>query len=454
MIVTFDPCIGTTNPDINARYMNFLRCVTAAATAAAGTTTLTVNPWTSSSAIDATKNCIISVDANTEAGGWTTSTGTVPHNVINSGSFTAISSAGAYNVASSYKADFYNASGKSAVPYNKMTFHIPVTNTYDTSGYAGPVMPGAWSSHPYVQVTFGCSTTIDFSDTGYVPSNATTNQYNTRSSTINKDISTTSAPYYIYSASVIPRMDYMSQNNCKFRIAVTANYCIIWTERYDSTYAGGYHVNQTSHNPGFSPYGAIMYMGLRETQPWENSLNFNPPWVTWSWLNNAQTSGSSYAGYGSNHVRAFMAGIDNAGGVATSASVRDVTNNYQNAVFNDGSFDSGNALQTPIFFPRRWDGTTSTSQLRGGTTSNIQYPPQADTSTGVQVPGAYPIVIRAKTSGNWNPGGQCRGIYKSISMPWTTQKLYWTAANQTFTINGENYIPVVFNEEMFLIRNI
>jgi len=454
MIVTFDPCIGTTNPTNAARYMNFLRCVTAACTAAAGTTSLTVNPWTSTTAIDATKNCIISIDANTEAGGWTTSTGTVAHNVVNSGSFTTMVSAGAYNAATSYKADFYNASGKSQFPYNKLSFHMPVNNTIDSSGYAGPVMPAAWESHPAVCCTIGSSTSMDWTDTTWQPTNNTNNFNNSsgRSFTSFKRFSLQSAPYYTQELGPVPYMSSLAQNERKFRIAVTANYCIIWMERYDNTYAAGYNVTQNSYGQG-SAWGGILYMGLRETQAWENSLNFNPPIVMWEWMNRAQTSVTTYQSYSQNNVGAWMATIDNAGGVSTAGTGKTVSNSYSTANWQDAKFNSSNALQTPIFYSRSIDGSSSDSPYAGGSTTRIQYPPQADTSTGVQVPGAYPIVIRSNTSASWNAGGQIRGMYKSISMPWTTQKLYWTAANQTFTVNSENYLPIVINEDMFLIRN-
>lgn len=453
MIVTFDPSIGTTNPSNAARYMNFLRCVTAACTAAAGTTSLTVNPWTSTTAIDATKNCIISIDANTEAGGWLTSTGTVAHNVVNSGSFTTMASAGVYNVASSYKADFYQASGKSQFPYIKLSFHMPVTNTQSMDGYTGPTFPGSWESYPGVCCTYGASTSMDWTDTTWQPTNNTTNfSNNGRSFTSGKCFSTQTPPYYTQTSSAIAWMNSFAQNERKFRIAVTANYCIIWMERYDNTYAAGYNVSQNSYGQQ-SAWGGFLYMGLRETQAWENSLNYNPPIVMWEWLNRAQTTVTTYQSYANNCVGAWMATIDNAGGISTAGSVKGVQNGYSTGNWQDAKFNSGNALQTPIFYSRHIDGTGSDSPYAGGSTSRIQYPPQADTSTGVQVPGAYPIVIRSNTSGAWNAGGQIRGMYKSISMPWTTMKLYWTAANQTFTVNNENYLPIVINEDMFLIRN-
>jgi len=89
MIVTFDPYINNTASG-DAIYVNFLRCVTAIATAAANTTTLTVNPYVNNTGtVDNTKNCIVSIDANTEAGGWTTS---ASHNVPSSATFTSMNS--------------------------------------------------------------------------------------------------------------------------------------------------------------------------------------------------------------------------------------------------------------------------------------------------------------------------------------------------------------------------
>jgi hypothetical protein len=87
-----------------------------------------------------------------------------------------------------------------------------------------------------------------------------------------------------------------------------------------------------------------------------------------------------------------------------------------------------------------------------GVTTATLNPPQADPVTGLQVPGAYPIIIRSTVNDAYNPGGACRGIYKSLSMTFANMKNYWTAANQTFIINGETYIPLVIREDMWLIR--
>ena len=108
---------------------------------------------------------------------------------------------------------------------------------------------------------------------------------------------------------------------------------------------------------------------------------------------------------------------------------------------------SSNALQTPIFMMRQMDSNSS-----GGSSSAVLNPPQADPDTGLLVPAAYPIIIRSTSDGAYNAGGRCRGIYKSLSMPWANMKTYWTAENQTFNINGEPYLPLVIRDDMWLVR--
>ena len=45
-----------------------------------------------------------------------------------------------------------------------------------------------------------------------------------------------------------------------------------------------------------------------------------------------------------------------------------------------------------------------------------------------------------------------KGIFKSLSMPYATMKNYWQSANQTFTISGQTYMPIVINSDMWLLR--
>ena len=89
--------------------------------------------------------------------------------------------------------------------------------------------------------------------------------------------------------------------------------------------------------------------------------------------------------------------------------------------------------------------------------TNIIYKPGVDNTTGLAVPPAFPIMIRRSTSDAWNPGGALRGIYKSLSGPIAYLRNYF-ANGQTFTIYNsvtgvnDTYLPIVFNEDMYLIR--
>ena len=452
MIITFDPKVGTSAPDTNSTYINFLRCVTAACTAAAGTTTLTVNPYTASNTIDTTKNCILSIDANTEAGGWTTSSS---HNVPSSGnniaqSFTAISSNGAYTT--NYKADFHVASGKSTYPFLKLAFHIPVTNTRDNNGYNGPTFPGQWDSFPAVCSTFGHSTTNNWSDTSFVPTNNTSSHNNAFSFTPFKDMGTQSVDPY-YSMPYNPWFMNMSQNVVKYKIAVTANYCIIWEiNNASNSYVTGYNTGSigVGYTSYYQRYGSIIYHGLRETQGWENTYNDNPPWVSWGYLHSAvnRTSPQTYYyHFPSNSVGAWMRTQTNTSQVS-APSIKAVQSDGQTMATSDVTMGAwaSRQLQVPLFKTRNADGPYM------GSTSATLNPPQADPATGLQVPGAYPIIIRSTQNDSYNAGGACRGIYKSLSMPFANMKNYWTAENQTFTINGETYIPFVIREDMWLVR--
>lgn len=459
MIVTFDvsdgaSINGASNPD--AKYMNFLRCVTAACTAAAGTTSLTVNPWTSTTALDTSKNCIVSIDANTEGGGWTTS---ASHNVVNTGSFTSIASNGSYTA--NYKADFYQASNKASFPFLKLSFHIPNTG-YNNASSDNVTYPGYWNNRPTIVSTYGCSTQSNWGDNGWNPTSSMSYQGQTARSvssfwdtgnTNNSSGYPSVNPWYMTPAST---------QQPRYRIAVTADYCIIWELNPVNSYSGANGINQQNLNDGgnepmyYYRYraGSIVYHGTRDIQPWEGAYADNPAWCSWSHLMrsnsmSAITSPSQNSNtLASNYVAAWMRTQSN-DSVVTTPSLRVVADSATSAYvysLNLGT-RSNNALQTPIFMMRQMDANSS-----GGSSSAVLNPPQADPDTGLLVPAAYPIIIRSTSDGAYNAGGRCRGIYKSLSMPWANMKTYWTAENQTFNINGEPYMPLVIRDDMWLVR--
>lgn len=503
MIVSFDPYINNTaNQD--ATYANFLRCVTAIATAAAGTTSLTVNPYLTVSTVDGTKNCITGIIANTEGGGWLTSPTT--HSIPSYPStFTQMASKAAYSTM--YKADFYNENGKASMPYNKMTFHAVghnQTNANDAiwNGRIATAPLTGWTTSGVggqLQMTFGCSTSTD-GDSNYTPSwstatpNQQSNSWTNNAYFSNTTGSATSGNNWPGNATGFNLSNIASVT---YTMAVTANYCIIWEVHRSNSYANGYS-NTYSFPNGGSCYGAIMYGGMRTTQPWEDTLSNNPPWVAWNVTHvPAGTQGIGYGAidgtlnpynpttnYGSwpytapqppNSAAAFMYTTNDSGIVSASPSryanfpfYQWFKNNintshcavsgtgYQTAAGRLDSFSytqqSGTtdplSLSTPLFHQRQRKSQNINSI--SSTTHNPNLP-TVDSDTGTFVPGAYPVKIARHTSGTWNSGGICKGIYKSLTMPLANMKLYWQDG-QTFTINGEPYTPIVFNEDMYLIR--
>ena len=455
-----------TGADVNAAYMNFLRCVRAICTAAAGTSTLTVNPFTNNTGtIDSTRNCIVSIDANTEAGGWTESTAS---NVVQSGSFTAIASA----AAGLYKFDCYNASNKGSLPYMKLSFHATTMSNLSGSIYGTlsntTGITSGFATYPFMRVTYGASTTTDWSGTSYVPSDSYPNYSSQLTSwSLNMSSGGGGTPSNGHPAF------WVNNPTVNYRMAVTSTYCIIWEVHTSNSYAVGYSQTFTtipSSSIGSASYGSLIYCGLRETVLWENSRSDNPPWVAMklSHVYYPYVTGASGSPYPSNEVAAYMATLNDSGIPSSTATRYYLCSSYnqENVMWNATTYtpmsqpySSGGStsstsvnyigLQTPLFWGRDSYNTIPTA--------GHQYMPTVDAATGTGVPSAYPIVVRRQASGTWNPGGAIRGMYKSLGMPFATMKNYFSAG-QTYSIYNsvlgvtDTYIPVVFNETMYLIR--
>jgi hypothetical protein len=484
MIVTFRPTINNAS-DYTACYLNFLRCVTAIATAPAGTTSLTVNPYTASNTIDTTKNCIVSIDANAEAGGWLTS---ASHNVPSSGTntpavYTALASAAAFL----YKADFYNSSTKSTYPFDKLCFHSyndstdAAGNTYETS-YVTP--PGFSLTTKYarsnitanvlnnVLITYGCSSTSDWTDNKFPPGSGTATglindtSVQKTSWTLNAFAHFQTGSNYINNTFGLNYTD----TTVEYHMAITADYCVIWESKVGDTHAAGYFTTATGGNGAGSPHhmnyerwGHVFYMGLRETQAWENSQPDNVPWVAWQYMAGSTNNNGYFANqrFPPNNIAAHMCTMNNLMQVQTPAKIyRSVNKGVNGQVFfttmQDRALTAYNSayrgdgvvwkeIDTPLFYTRRMDNITAN-------TSNNIYTPVFDPVTGLQVPPAYPIKISRSYTGDFNAGGACRGIYKSLSMPYATIKQVWQSPNQTFTIGSDTYIPFCLDTDMWLVR--
>lgn len=457
MIVTFDPMINS-GASYDAAYMNFLRCVTAIATAAAGTTSLTVNPFTNNTGtIDNATNCITGIIANDEAGGWTTS---ASHNVVNSGAFTSLSVSNTSATGNkAYVADFYTQSGKSQKPYLKMSFTNVGNNYWSVYTSGGSNLQAATHTTSLVapiQMSFGCSTTSDLSDNNYTHIRTVVDGANTTSITLNQIFPNRSSTSPLFACSFGPGPG--MGNNVYYTMAVTKDYCIIWEQSKSNSYAAGYSnvIGGADVNSHYDwSYGSIMYGGLRETYDWEDALNNNPPWTAFQFdhVTKSATAGKDI-------VASYMTTLSNAGAVSASPTMY-VTNNttaisfitttqaatsyitnFTGAMSYNATGRNLGLTNMPVFQSR----DTSINSL-----PYIFYPPVTDDTTGALVPSAIPIVFSRDTSDSWHPGGACRGIYKSMGAPLATMKLYFSDG-QTFTINGEPYMPIVFNETMYLVR--
>jgi hypothetical protein len=521
MIVTFDPAItGGTYLAANndAYYVNFLRCVTAIATANAGTTSLTVNPYTATNAVDGTRNCILSIVANTEGGGWLTSNS----HSIPSYPTTFVSMVSQATFPTMYKADFYNASGKSGMPFNKMTFHAVGHNTTgNDSIWNGRIATAPltnWNNvlGGHLQMTFGCN--VDQGITAnYTPtwSGATSNAGTQTTSFTNNGfysnvigVSTSDSVTGSFPGGATG-FNLNRLNNVTFTMAVTKDYCIIWENVRTHSYLNGYSTGYTVINGSVKLYGSIMYGGFRTTTPWEDTLSNNPPWAAWT-IHHTQPAGAgspianlwpdlggavsnpqppsnwptivapTFGTFATspqppNCASAFLSTINDLGEVSATATRYNNYPTYQyhrnNLFANMCAISSGShtsaagradswlpagqtagqsewELSTPLFYHRQ-----KRSNNIAGTLSTTHNPnlPTIDPDTGTFVPGAYPINISRTKTGSWNNGGICKGIYKSLTLPINTMKLYFSDG-QTFNVNGEVYMPIVFNEDMYLIR--
>ena len=503
MLVSFNPMINT-GATVDAAYMNFLRCVKAICTAAAGTSSLTVNPILAiNGTSDSTSNCITKIYANAEAGGWTESTSS---NVIQPGTaFTAIASASIFQ----YKFDAYNTSGKGSIPYNKVCFHTNTDGASDFLGLNRSIPPRSqFASYPHVMMTFGSSTTTDWTDTRFVPTGsvAGTNYVNYGYATAGASGSTYQNQSMTCHGFMSNSASYWGLNsmnpfalNRTFFLAVTASYCILWEQSSLNSYtASPFYANDLQNNSnagattGQSPtysnqsytspyYGCMYYGGLRETQAWENAISTNPPWVvmnvSFHRYATPASSTSSVMNSTPNFMGAYLCTINDSGVVNTTPTTYVVGNragtydfdlpaghnssynmymNLYGGAQNHTGTNTYSGLLSP-FVTRDWTGSPSYATIGNTANTNQYYMPTVDPVTGTAVPSAFPIVARRLTTGSWTPGGAVRGLYRSLAMPVATMKNYF-APGQTFNIYNsvtattDTYLPVVWNEDMFLVR--
>jgi hypothetical protein len=422
MLVKINPSLGTSN---NSSYLwayNFMRCIDAIVTASAGSTP-SVNPLTAASTYDTGTNLITSVISNTEAGGWTRSSS---YNLVDA-SYTS-SKFDDY----SYKADYYNSTGKSAYPYKKFTLK--------------PQQYTTWTSYPYLDFVYGIHTATDYSG-----SYAYTGPDNTTTSTNICEAGQYSG--YTTWNSAFPLTFYTSRTGTTGTAAVNYNeYLIAANQDYVII---------------MNPYNSILYAGLRTTQPWENSYNNNPPVVGWC----ANSSSYYSVSYQTNTKFMWTLTMDGTGTVRSTPVkawhyIIGNDNNYTQYASHTvvhGAGNVGTANLKPVG-DIAGGPIMRSCQVSSGLAGapGFRQPPVID-STGTLVPPAVPInmmLAHQSTVSSYtyfNPGGQCLGIYKSLGGSDAYMNNYYTSTSQVFTVGSDSYVPYIVGtdtlyRDMYLVR--
>ena len=485
MFVKFNPTLGTSTATLRA--YNFMRVITAVATAAANSTPV-VNPLTAANTYDTNVNLITEVIGNSVAGGWTIAdpgeTGNTGHNLPDA------TYADSGITGRTYRADFWRASNKATYPYIKFTVLPQVQDT--------------WATYPYMDIIYGIHTDTRFNFTaGYAPpggaGGGTTNPTGRNLTAPNNNATAWGAH------GIRPNETGESQGTALISyqdwfLACTADYFILI-------------------HPGFS----ITYFGVRELNLWEQQYSDNPPIVGFHTPLRAYTTASVLPrkmmawwrlkdGNGDVRIAPFMSfyqdlanTIDgsNPNGVGQGGSWQrnQVTTTYHDVEYSTSEASaisriSGDPFGGPLFrikglrdsysriiintynpipynaspvgqptvpTPTATVTTTNLVTYGFGATGPI-YPPIVDPNTGILVPCAYPIhMMLSITSNNtteayFNQGGRLPGLFKSLSGSDTFMERYYNPG-QNFVINNENWYPVVTGtdtlyRDMFLIKRV
>jgi hypothetical protein len=437
MLVKFNPTLGTTN--IALRAYNFMRVITAVATAAANSTPV-VRPMTAQNTFNNSLDLITEVIANSEAGGWTVSgtNDTSGHNLPD----TTYTDANLQNRV--YRADFFRNSGKATYPFTKFTVLPQVFST--------------WTSYPYMDIVCGCHVDSRYNAVaGYqsiVSAGTTPGLSSVNITAANQD--GTRMPFHGVrpnetavggGTAGVPRDEWL--------LAITENYFIL-----------------------IQPWHSITYFGTRTAQPWELGYDDNPAIVAWhtplydwtqSATNRTYMPKKTFAwwrlkdGFGQVRPQPYLSFNQNLNEDNNHVTHTHHVTQYATSVVNSIAKITSDGRSAPLFNLKAnrnsWP-SNPTPQTNG-----INYYPVTDPTTGVQVPPAHPIymqlgVVEATTTDQsqafFNEGGRCLGIYKSLSGSDAFMDNFYTPG-QNFIIDGENYYPYVTGRDtlyrdMFLIR--
>ena len=449
MLVVIDPNVGS--PDSNStKIINMMRAIKAVMTASAGSTPSVV-PFASASGVGGNSTSMITVIANTEAGGWSVGSGdTVPTTT--------------YSTSTNYFLDLYvQNTGSATYPYQKfcMTPGDPkIQSNYNFSN-------SNFNTYPIVSVWHGAHTVANL-----VTSDAFYN-------------STTQVPsmYYTsyYTAASGNRSPFNPASGA-FMMAVTA------------TYVHFINLSGTSYSSASLTYGTtgiggyVASFGLRQLQLWESGSAYagSSPGVCGSWLTCATNNDSVYYpaaaffwGQRINKDGTILSPIkfvnqNSFGSLTNPQLLNPVTGQSMYSSYTStyqSNYDVGAArVSGPDYNGYGYRVTTGASvavpvylMQSLGYSGNWATPPVSDSSTGALVPPAYPHIYSCAyqdgTYNNMNPGSKMPGIFKSLSAGYPSANynmLTFVTLNQTYVVDGDNYFPALTGFatgiDLFLLR--
>lgn len=427
MLAKINPSLGA-NTDPRNRMFNVLRAIKEVCTANAGTTPTCNVISGPTGTFEA--NQMITVLANTEAGGW--SVDTANGNIGNTYSAT---------FANVYQLHLYNETGKSSMPYKCFTYRLNPNYAFGTSSY---------QQYPSAMVQYGVSNNTVYGQTPY-----------TALTVGNNAVSTVVTDYQnswtsLTNTNIVPHISSLSNaivpghyNLGEFFLASTADYIIM-----------------------FQPNNYILYCGTRFTQAWEDSFTDNPPIcgffhtrlnmvhdiMMYTRLMNTSnsvstaaelidhkiatpTQGGSPTSFSNNIYHPYHIVT----GMQRGSSIYGGFNNRYSARMHGSPQSSANTANNwiaPLFY--------SCAHAREATRQNwstdfggngrwyqgVPYAPVYDSSTQTFQPPAIPITF-SFYGVRFTPGGRIKGMFKSLSGPLNFLNQY-SAHEQDFnvTING------------------
>jgi hypothetical protein len=480
MFVKFNPTLGTSTATLRA--YNFMRVITAVATAPAGSTPV-VNPLTAANTYDTNINLITEVIGNSEGGGWIIAdpgeTGNTGHNLPDA------TYADAGITGRTYRADFYRASGKATYPFIKFTVLPQVQDT--------------WATYPFMDIIYGVHTDTRFNFVaGYAPSGGSGGG----TATTGRNLTAPANNATAWAAHGIrPNETATSQGTALISfqdwfLACTPDYFILIHPGFSITYFGVRELNiweqQYSDNPPIvafhtplRPYANASVLprkmmawwrlmdGTGEVRP-TPYLSFyqelagtfegsNPTGIplTTGWQRNQVVTTHHDVEYSASEASAItrISGDPFGGPLFRLKGLQD---NYSRIILSRYVPFTGAPPSPNPVMPTTHSPVINQVMFHGPVGPN--YPPIVDPNTGILVPPAYPIFMMISITSNtisetyFNQGGMLPGLYKSLSGSDEFMERYYNPG-QNFVIDAQDWYPVVTGtdtlyRDMFLIKRV